>query len=132
MGYNHKTKQELKHGHSKAATFHAACVQLVSLNFALHEARYGTHIATEPVRMRSRRKQFNAVTLERLRDMYYSSVKEGAEALGCMKTDSNKSYLKDWYKAMENSAEKKCQVKDEFFTETSGKDSGINSTVTSQ
>lgn len=125
--YNNKiiNKQELK---SKEATFHAACVQLVSLNFALHEAKSGTHIITEPVRMRSLRKQLNAPTLERLRDVYYSSVKQGAEVLGCIKTHPNINLP---HKATENVDERKHQMKAEYITETSGRDSGNCSAVTS-
>ena len=74
---------------SKEATFHAACAQLVSLNFALHEARCGSPIFTEPVKMRIRRR--NPTALERLRDMYYRSVERGGETLGRIDTKSVQS-----------------------------------------
>ena len=77
-----RTQNGMDKGPFMEATFHAACVQLVSLNFALHEARCGSPIHTEPVRMRTRRRNLSPTSLEKLRDMYYKSVERGAETLG--------------------------------------------------
>ena len=79
-------RDEIDQNPTKEATFHAACAQLVSLNFALHEAWCGAPIFTEPVKMRIRRRNLNPTALERLRDMYYRSVERGGETLGRIDT----------------------------------------------
>ena len=76
-------------GHSKESlerNFHIACVQLVSLNFALHEATTGAIICTTPKSSRQHARKYKPDTLRELRDMYYKSVLGGADRLDLLST----------------------------------------------
>ena len=66
--------------------FHIACVQLVSLNFALHEATTGAVICTTPKSSRQHTRKYRPDTLRELRDMYYESVLGGADRLDLLAT----------------------------------------------
>ena len=66
--------------------FHEACVQLVSLNFILHETRTGSTIDNSPKTRRIQTRKYNQKTLNGLRDMYYKSVQEGADRLDLLET----------------------------------------------
>ena len=66
--------------------FHIACVQLVSLNFALHEATTGSTIDYSPRSTRMQSRRYNPKTLMGLRGMYYKSVQEGADRLDLLAT----------------------------------------------
>ena len=76
-------------GHNRESlekNFHTACVQLVSLNFALHEATTGAVICTTPKSSREHTRKYRPNTLRELRDMYYKSVLGGADRLDLLST----------------------------------------------